>query len=327
MISSQNEPLPDPAARDSQASILNRLENFKARPITAYALVTTATFMMAGSIVLGRAVHEDIPPVGLSFWRWSVAALVLLPLVWRELRYKWPIIAAHRNLLVLLGILQVGSSTLVYVAVNFTTAINASLIFAAQPALTIIPAWFLTQDRATMPQCLGICAALFGIVVMVTQADVQNLLSLELNVGDILTLAAIFGWSFYAALLHRLPNNLGHTTSLFLICVTGSLSIIPFYAYETVALRTFPFTTTTIVVILFLAVLVSAVSGLFWNMAVRSVGPNRATIFMNLIPIFGVVLAIMVLGERLFAYHVIGASFVVLGVVLVVFRTKGTAEP
>jgi len=166
---------------------------------------------------------------------------------------------------------------------------------------------------------------------MVTQADVQNLLSLELNVGDILTLVAIFGWSFYAALLHRLPHNLGHTTSLFLICVTGSLSIIPFYAYETVALRTFSFTATTIAVVLFLAVLVSAVSGLFWNIAVRSVGPNRATIFMNLIPIFGVVLAIIILGERLYAHHIIGASFVVLGVVLVVFRTrrkpKGTTEP
>jgi drug/metabolite transporter (DMT)-like permease len=260
-----------------------------------------------------------------------VAALVLLPLVWRDLRRKWPIIAAHRNLIILLGVLQVGSSTVLFVAVNFTTAINAALISAAQPALTIIPAWFLTRDRATANQCLGIFAAFLGIAVMVTQANLRILLSLELNVGDILTLAAILGWTFYATLLHRLPHNLGHTTSLFLICLTGALSLVPFYAYESAALRTVPFTATAIAVIVVLAVLVSAVSVLFWNLAIRSVGPNRATIFTNLIPVFGVVLAINFLGERLFTYHIIGVAFVVLGVVLVIFRThrrsKSATEP
>ncbi len=301
---------------------MNQLEDFKPSPTAAYAFVTAATFLWATSIVLGRAVHEDIPPIGLSFWRWIVAALVLLPLVWRDLRLKWPIIAAHRNLIISLGVLQVGSSTLLYVAVNFTTAINAALISAAQPALTIIPAWLLTRDRATASQCLGIFAALLGIVVMITQADLRNLVSLELNIGDVLTLAAILGWTFYATLLHRLPDDLGHTTTLFLICLTGALSLVPFYAYETAALRTVPFTATALAVILVLAVLVSVVSVLFWNLAIRSVGPNRATIFLNLIPVFGVVLAIVFLGERLFAYHVIGGAFVVLGVVLVISRAR-----
>lgn len=310
---------------------MNQLEDFKPSPTAAYAFVTAATFLWAISIVLGRAVHEDIPPIGLSFWRWIVAALILLPLVWRDLRRKWPIIAAHGNLIILLGVLQVGSSTILYVAVNFTTAINAALISAAQPALTIIPAWLLTRDRATAGQCLGIFAALLGIVVMVTQADLQILLSYELNVGDMLMLAAILGWTFYATLLHRLPDELGHTTSLFLICLTGALSLVPFYAYETATLRTVPFTATAIAVILVLAVLVSVMSVLFWNLAIRSVGPNRATIFLNLIPVFGVVLAIVFLGERLFTYHVIGGAFVVLGVVLVISRvrrkSKGTTEP
>lgn len=301
---------------------MNLLEDFKPNPIAAYALVTAAAFLWATSIVVGRGVHEDIPPIGLSFWRWIVAALVLLPLVWRDLRRKWAIIAAHRNLIILLGVLQVGSSTVLYVAVNFTTAVNAALISAAQPALTIIPAWFLTRDRATAGQSLGILAALLGIVVMVTQGDLQILLSFELNVGDLLTLAAIVGWTFYATLLHRLPDELGHTTSLFLICLTGSLSLVPFYAYETAALRTVPVTETAIATILFLAVFVSAVSVFFWNLAIRSVGPNRATIFLNLIPVFGVVLAIIFLGERLFAYHLIGVAFVVLGVVLVISRAR-----
>ncbi len=310
---------------------MNLLEDFKPSPIAAYALVTVAAFLWAASIVISRGVHEEIPPIGLAFWRWILVALVLLPLVWRDLRRKWAIIAAHRNLIILLGVLQVGSSTVLFVAGNFTTAVNAALISAAQPALTIIPAWFLTRDRAAASQCLGIFAALLGIVVMVTQADLQILLSFELNVGDILTLAAVLGWTFYATLLHRLPDDLGHTTLLFLICLTGGLSLVPFYSYETIALRTVPFTGTAIAAILFLAVFVSAVSVLFWNLAIRSVGPNRATIFLNLIPVFGVVLAIIFLGEHLFAYHVIGVAFVVLGIVLVISHarreSKRTAKP
>ncbi len=302
---------------------MNLLEDFKPSPKIAYALVTTAAFLWAASIVVGRGVHEDIPPIGLAIWRWGLAALILLPLVWRDLRRKWPIIAANRNLIILLGVLQVGSSTVLFVAVNFTTAINATLISAAQPALTIIPAWLLTRDRATVRECLGIFAALVGIVVMVTRADLRILLSFELNAGDILTLAAVIGWSFYASLLHRLPDELGHTTSLFLICLTGTLSLVPFYAYETAALRAVPFTATAIASILFLAVFVSVVSVSFWNLSIRSVGPNRATIFINLIPVFGVSLAIIFLGERLFTHHLIGIAFVVVGILLVISRARG----
>ena len=301
-------------------------KEFKPSPAVAYVFAMGATFLWATSTIIGRGVHLELPPIGTSFWRWFLAAAVLYLFIWRELPSKYALIKKNWRLILLLGILQVGRSGLLYLALNYTTAINVNLINAAQPALTILPAWLLTGDRVTLRQSMGILAALSGIIVMVSQGRLGILVALEFNVGDILALVAVLGWAIYATILHRLPTELGLGTTLFVIFFSGSLILLPFYIIESASFRIVPFTGSTVGIIAILGIVVSLGSIAMWNSSLRAVGPNRASIFLNLIPVFGVSLAIIFLGERLFGHHLAGAGLVGLGVVLVVSGARQMAK-
>jgi len=297
-------------------------KEFKPSPTLAYVFVTIAAFLWAASTVVGRSIHQEMPPFGMNFWRWFLAAMVLLLFVWRELPDRKTLIIKHWRLILVLGALQVGSSGLLFFGLNFTTAVNTTLLNAAQPALTVLPAWLLTRDKVTLGQGIGIFAAFLGIIVMVSKGDLGVLLTLNFNVGDILALTAILGWSVYATIIHRLPNELGFGIKLFLIFFAGSMVTLPFYIVETTMFRVVPFTGSAIGIIVILGIVVSLGSISLWNMCLSAVGPNRASIFLNLIPVFGVSLAIIFLGERLFSYHIAGASLVGLGILLVILRAR-----
>ena len=265
--------------------------------------------------------HEDLPAVGGTFWRWFFAALVLLPIVWHELPGKRALIKDNWQLILLLGFLLVGSSALLFLGLNFTTAINGTLINASQPALTVLPAWLLSRDRITTGQSIGNLAAFGGIFIMVRQGNLVVLLALEFNVGDIMALAAVLGWAIYATSLHRLPAELGFAVTLFVVFLVGSLSVLPFYIIESLFFRPMPLSISAAGIISFLAI--TSLGGMaMWNTALRTVGPNRATIILNLVPVFGVSLAIIFLGEQLYLYHLAGAGLVGLGIGMVVFRSR-----
>lgn len=297
---------------------MTKLEAFHPSPGLAFIIIGIATFLWALSTVVVRGYHEEIPPFGLSFWRWTLATLIILPLVWRELLLKAEIIKTHFKLLWLLGVLQVGSSAVVLFSLSFTTAINATLINAAQPVLTVIPAWLLTREKINFVQGIGILLALGGVTTMITRGDPQVLMTLDFNVGDILVVVAILGWAFFATILHRLPKELGLTTSLFLIYLMGTISLLPLYLIELIYFRTFTPTGLSLGMVAFLGIAVSVGAVSMWTAGVRSIGPNKAAIFTNLIPVFAVVLAITFLGEQLFTFHLTGAAFVVVGMTLVI---------
>jgi len=208
------------------------------------------------------------------------------------------------------------------VGVNYTTAINASVINAVQPAVTAVAAWILTKDKLTPGQSAGIVAGFAGITVIVAKADISLLLGFNMNIGDGFAVLAIVGWSVYAALLHRLPNELGVTTTLFLILMAGSLSVLPFYIIETLTVRSVPATLDSVIVFLVMGLIISVLSIYIWNSGLRAVGPNRASIFLNLIPVFGAFLAISFIGEQLFTYHFIGGALVALGITLVITQSR-----
>jgi len=283
-------------------------------------MVTGATLMWAASTVIGRGVHEELPPFGLSFWRWFSAAMVILPFAWSQIGKKLPEIRDHIGMLSLLGFLQVFSSALLFLGLNFTTAINAALINAAQPVLTIIPAWFLTNERITLRQAMGIILGLAGVFLVITKADISTVLELQFNIGDIIVLVAVAGWSIYAALIHRTPSDLGFSVSIFFIYALGSIFLIPFYFVESVFFRPMPFNQLSITTIVFIGMFVSAASVTMWSISVRSVGPNRASVFLNLIPVFTTLMAIAFLNEQLLIYHVVGILLIGGGMYFVVSK-------
>jgi len=211
--------------------------------------------------------------------------------------------------------------------VNFTTAINATVINATQPALTALVAFIVAHERLSLIQALGIAAAFLGVIVMISQASLGVILQLDINVGDLVMLGAAICWSLYAVELHRTTHLPSPDVLLFLIACTGLVLALPFYLIEHAFLRTFQTTPVTLSAVAYLGLGSTVLAVYLWNVAIRSVGANRAAIFLNLIPVFGASFAIIFLGERLFEYHVIGGCLVLAGIYFAVQKSRARTVP
>lgn len=297
--------------------MIERLESFMPRPAVAYVLLTLAALMWAGSLVVTRGLHDVLPPIGLSFWRWAIATFVLLPIVWREVFRGADVIRPHLKLFVSLGLLQVGSSTMMVFALNYTTAINAALINSTMPVGTVIIAWLLLRERSNVVQVLGIAAAVSGVMIMLARGELQVITGLDFSSGDLLAVLAVLGWALYAVRYRATPRTVGSLTILFVTFAVGTLALLPLYIAETILFEPVIPTVFTVSSLIFLGLFSSVVAIYIWNVSIKAVGPAHTTIFLNLIPVFGAGLAITFLGEELFLYHVGGAVLVAAGIYLV----------
>lgn len=287
---------------------------------TAYALAAFAMVIYSSPPVVTRAVSAGVPPLALALSRWVIAAVILLPLVWRRLPRERRSLARHWPSLVFMSAFMVAGSTMSVLAVYYTTATNAVLVNASQPAITAVLAWAIAGTRLTGAQRLGVACAFAGIVIMIARADLGVLLGLELNIGDLMMLIAVLGWSTYAVLLPRREYTPDGATLMLVIAVTGIALLTPAYLVERAYVGGFEPTRGIGLAMLYLSLFPTLLATFAWNVAIRSVGPNRAAIFVNLIPVSGAALAMLFLGERLYAYHLIGAAFVFLGIWLAVRR-------
>ncbi len=287
------------------------------RPSRAYLALTLTVFLWAIGMVIARAVHDTIPPVGLSFWRWFIAGMVLLPFLWPRLSRGAPIIRANLGLLCGLGFLAIAGGTLIIYAAHFTTAINMTLVNSSQPAITALFFWLATREKLSRRQVLGLLCAAGGVMVMISEGDWHAIGGLQFNRGDLLVVVGTCFYAIYAINVPRIPAALGVAAAP-IIMLTGALMVLPFYIAETVFWAPVPLTINSLAAILGISVLASSLALVLWNAGNRAVGPNRAAIFVNLLPVFGAALAIPFLGEQLFAYHFAGAALVCAGIFLVV---------
>jgi len=299
------------------------VEKLRQRPGVAYLLLTVCMLFLATNHIIGRFVHAEVPPVGLSFWRWLVAAVMLMPFVLPRAAASRRIYRANLGTLTLLGGLIVGSTTIILIALNDTTAINVSLINATQPTLTVLFSWMFFRQRLSARQAMGITIAFIGVAIMLSRGQPQQLVSLGLNFGDVIALLAMAGFAAYAVNVRRLPSELSPVEALFGVIVAGTALLLPFYVIEGVFFRPMPVTGLAAIAVVTLALLVSCLAMLLWNIGNQAVGPNRASIFMNLIPVFGAILAVALLDEALHWFHVAGLALVFVGIRLVVGRMRG----
>tara|TARA_B100000315_G_scaffold132089_1_gene121539 strand:- start:797 stop:1720 length:924 start_codon:yes stop_codon:yes gene_type:complete len=285
---------------------------------TAYIMIAVTVLLWAISVIIARDVHDEIPLIGLTFWRWVIAIVVLLPFVIKDVMKNLDVIRQHWWTYFTQGTFMVGGGALLFTSLNFTTAINASLVNTTQPAMTALLTWIIMKDRLKGVQYLGIASAIAGLIFMIAKADITTLLNLEINIGDLIVVLAILSYSMYAIGLRKLPPGLSTFPTLFVILFFGMFSLLPFYIGETILVRPVPFTFHTFVIALILAIIVSIGSLALWNNGNRVVGPHRAAVFVCLMPVYSSILAMWFLGEEIFAYHIIGAICVIAGILMVV---------
>lgn len=280
-------------------------------------LLTITVLFWSGNFVLGRYIRNDVTPISLAFWRWTIAFLILLPFAFRRLKTDAPALRKQWLLVTFLAFLGVALfNTLVYLALHTTTVINGVLLQSAMPLLILAASFLLFKERVRTVQVIAILVSLLGVVAIVTKLSIEAIVNLTVATGDVLIFIAVVGYALYTALLRRRPRI--HPLS-FLVTIIGlgAAMLLPLYVWEQFTTTT-PFRLTPILIaaIAYVAVCPSILSYLFFNRAVELIGANHAGQFLHLAPVFGSVLAWIFLDERLALYHLVGAALIGAGILL-----------
>lgn len=281
-----------------------------------YFLLSMAYLAWAINIVLGRFVAGHVPPIGLTFWRWAVAFLLLLPFAWAHLKKDWPAIRANIPLLTVMSVTGIPMfNVLSYWGLRYTEAINGLLIQSISPLAVGLWALLLFGDRLTWMQAGGIVASFLGVIIILCRGDIAVLRAISFNPGDIICIAGMLAFTFYSALMKKRPGM--HPMSFVTFTIGwGTFLLLPFYIWETVADRIVPFDLTSILVIGYVAVFASVVAMICYNRGIDIVGPNRAAALYPLIVVYGAAIAIVFLGERPQIFHAVGFVLVFAGVIV-----------
>lgn len=288
-------------------------QHFTWRP---YLLLAIAPLCWAGNIVLARSVVDIIPPVSLAFWRWTIASLLLWPFAHPHARRDWPLFSRHWKMLFFLSVVGIsGFNTLLYLAMHTTTAINGALIQTTMPAVIILISLLAFKEKVTRLQSLGVALCILGAGLVVLRGRFSTILDLSFVEGDLLMLVAVLLYALYSAFLHRRPSI--HALSFLIYTFAlGALGLLPLYLWELRYSQAFALNVDVVASVLYVAAFPSIVAFFCWNRGVELIGANRAGLFINFIPVFASVMAIIWLGESLKAFHLIGMLLIFGGMVL-----------
>jgi drug/metabolite transporter (DMT)-like permease len=293
-----------------------------------YLLLTLAMLCWAGNWVVGRAIHEQVPPLALNFWRWAAALLLILPVAWTPLRAQWRLMLRHwKWVLPMAAIASAIFQSMVYLGLQHTTALNGALVIALVPIAVAAIAAALLGDRFTPRQGLGIAVSLAGAVIVIVRGDLAVLRSLAFNPGDLWILAAMPIWALYTVLLKRWPAGLERMSFLAAMAIVGTLLQTPLYAWELAGGRHMALTPASLAAIAYTAVFASFLAFVFYNAALQRTTPTVAGPFHHLHPAFTALLGIAFLGERIGWHHAAGVAGIALGLYLTSAAKASAAKP
>ncbi|MGH6945732.1 MAG: DMT family transporter [Kiloniellales bacterium] len=287
----------------------------------AVVLLFVAPALFAANMLTARATHELVPPVALAFWRWAATLALLLPFVGATLWRQRDLVLREWKDLLLLGALGMGiCGAFVYIGADTTTATNIGLIYAASPILIVLIARCGYGEPFGARQGLGIALCLVGVVAIVCRGEPAMLRALAFVPGDIWILAATISWALYSVLLRHRESALGAMTRFAAIVLGGLVVLAPFHLGEALAGDIPQLTPETVAAVAFLALVASFGAYQVYALIQRRLGAGTTALLMYLIPLYNGLLAWLLLGERIEAYHLAGAALLLPGIWLATRR-------
>ena len=281
-------------------------------------MLVCATLFWAGNFMVGKfAFLTNIPPMSLVFFRWSLVWLILLPFTFKEIIKHKDIIKNNLPLLFFLSLTSVGLfNSFTYLSLVHTQVINASLFNTAIPAIIILLCFLFKIEKTNKFQILGLIISVLGILSIITKLNLEIILSLNFNKGDLIMIGGVITWGLYSSFLKRKTFTLPLLTLVHVLCSFGLIFIFPQFIYEFTQGQTIDFNMNLFYILIFLALFPSIGSYYCWAGAVSIIGANRAGIFLSLIPLFSTIMAIFFYNEQFKFFHLIGAILIILGLFL-----------
>ena len=281
-------------------------------------MLVCATLFWAGNFTIGKfAFLENIPPYTLAFLRWCFVWIILLPFTYKEILKLKKNIKKNLSLFFILGFTSVCIFTsFTYNALNYTQIINASLFNTAIPVTIILVCSLLKIEKTNLFQISGLLISVLGILAIITKLDLNILLTLSFNKGDLFMIVAIIAWGIYSAFLRKRTFDVSLLALVHIICTFGLIFLLPLFMLDLLQGKTVEVTSNLFYILIYIAIFPSIGSYYCWAGAVSIIGANRAGIFLSLIPLFSTSFAILFFNEKFLFFHFIGSVLIILGLFL-----------
>ena len=286
--------------------------------VIAIILLIASSFFWSGNFFSGKlAFLSDLSPFKLSFFRWILALLILLPFTYAQIIKDLEYYKKNILLMTVISILGVTIfNSFTYISLQTTLVINSTLMASVAPVMMIGFSWLIFRTKTTTLQFTGIILSLLGAFAIILKGNLNNLYNLYFTAGDLWMLGAVVSWCLYSVLLKKIDSKTSQLANLEVMIIIGVIFIIPFYIIESFNTSYLPSTGLDLAIIGYVAVFASIVAFFSWNKGVSIIGPNRASLFLHLIPVFSAIWAVSFLNEKFAFFHVIGVLFILSGIIL-----------
>lgn len=296
----------------------SRISDVLLAPRFAYLFAVLPPLFWSGNFLIARFMRNEIPPIQMSFWRWVLAFLILLPFTAPHFRGQGARIRQELPFLCVIGVVGITAfNCFIYSALHYTTVVNAALINTLMPVVTFLLALVILRERLRAVQVGGVLLALTGAVLIIGRGDISRIAAVAPNRGDLLVVTGLTFWSLYTVLIRWRPTKLPLRVFLTVTIGLGALFHLPLVAWEVSTAGTFAVTGPVVGSLLYFALFPSVLSYLIWNRAVAAIGPGRTGMYMYLMPFFGAVLGVWLLDEDFYFYHLVGIALILAGITLV----------
>jgi drug/metabolite transporter (DMT)-like permease len=304
--------MPEPTApRTGAAALMSR----------PYLLLVLCTLFWGGNVVAGKAAVGQIDPYALMVLRWTGAFLIILPFALRPMRRDWPAIRAKWWLLLLYGAIGFGTfNALCYLAAHYTSGFNVGLDQVTINIFVMLLSFIFFRTRVRPLQLVGVAITIAGVALTASHGDLRRILALDINFGDLLVILASLAYAVYSITLRWRPRT-DWRSFLLATFIGATLASLVFAAttgggIDRVAATIPSITPLGWIIAAYTMVLPSIISQMFYVRGVELIGANRASLFINLIPLFGAAGSVLVLREQLELFHFIAGALVVAGIVM-----------
>ena len=287
--------------------------NFK-----AYVMLTVCALFWSGNFIVGKfATLYEVPPLTLNFFRWLIVWFILVPFAFRDIIKNIKIIKKNFYSILLMSITSISIfNSVVYYSLNFTGVLNGALMISTIPVLIIFISLIFKIEKINGTQILGLMLSITGVITIITKLEFGKLVSLDLNKGDLGLLIAMLSWAIYSTMLKTHKTGLKYLTFMSVIVSIGLIFLFPQFLFELNNQQIIKFNIIVFLITGYVVLFAGLGSYILWNKAVIIVGPNKAGIFLHLMPVFSSFMAIFLLNERLMNFHVIGAIIIIIGIYL-----------
>jgi len=280
-------------------------------------LLLTVTFW-AGNFIVGKfASFYEVPPFSLNFYRWFFAWLILAPFTLPEILKKKEYILQNYKLFIILGVTSITIfNSIVYYSLNFTQVISGVLMISTIPVMIMFFSFILKIEKTNIFQIIGVIFSFLGVIIIITKANFEILKNLDFNKGDITMVVAMFSWALYSTLLKRQKYELSQISLLQVVMTFGLIFLIPIYFIEYQIGYRINLDKPFILILSYVVLLPGLASFILWIKGISMIGANRSGVFLHLMPILSAIMAMIFFNEKFMFYHILGACFIVIGILL-----------